>query len=404
MVGFFIRVRGMFSADYSGRYMSTLLCELAYQDPVAFSRIFGIDAATRDNLRSGALQIVPEWSFRVDGRSDRRADLAILRGGEPVLLVEVKEDDVASKRNPAQLADYLALVGMRKGATRFAHVSRYSPTVGDAAAMRQAEAKGLSVASLRYRDFYGALEKSGKEFCRLFCDYLKDIGVATYKTIDFESETKELTYFLVQSLGFPHKHGMGKLHSQRAVDGMPDTLAKLLGNLEVLGEWVQNPNASLFRHRFIRRYRPRQIFDVASLKKALASCDGDLAEMPGNGKFVKSGFVDFSAHGAIGGGTAGEDGEGTGSEWLTCEIGVSFSIETKPAEKGLPPAMTFYACFYGAGLNWTKTYSAKRGGASYPSESKAMQIYRRLLTDAVGKAIAIDGDTRHPALRNFVVP
>ena len=403
MVGLFSRIQGMFANKYAGRYMSTLLCELAYQDAAAFARIFGLDEKTRDDLRVGALQIMPEWPFSVGDFGARRADLAILNGGEPVLIVEVKENDVNNSGNGAQLGDYLEFVRVRGGATRFAHVSRYSPTQGDATVLEQAAKRGLPVASHRYRDFYGSLHSSRKDFCRLLCDYLKDIGVVSYKTIDFKTETKEIVFFLAQALGFPHKHGLGKLHSQKAVDKMPETLAKMLGNLEVLGEWVRDQNQGLFRHRFVRRYRPRPMFDVAALKKALATCGDDLAEMPGSGKFVKSGSVEFSAQGAIGGSEVGKDGEGTGPEWLACEIGVSFWIETKPEEKGLPPHMTFYACFYGAGLRWEDNYCEKSTLSVYPSEAKAMEVYGRLLRDAVTKAISADKTKRHPALRSFGV-
>ena len=226
MAGFFFNIQSLLGAKYSGRYFSLLLRELAIQDKKAFARAFELSKGQRDALLRGDVQIEREWRFDVGGQR-RHADLALLHGGEPTLLIEVKEDDPP---NLEQVRAYLDYVRAQAGGTRFVYVSRYPATPDEQSALKEAVLNGLPVRSLRYRDIYQSIEPGASPFACLLLDYMEDIGVASYQVIDLEA--KEVSFFLAQALGFPHLHGLGRLHSQHAVDELPYIFRKMFGNLE----------------------------------------------------------------------------------------------------------------------------------------------------------------------------
>jgi hypothetical protein len=140
MTGFFYDIRGFFDAKYSGRYLSLLLRELGRREPELFSRVFGLPPDVSKSIRKGEMQVEHEWHFETKQGTKRRADLVVLKGGEPILLVEVKEDDVKNQGNPKQLADYLLMLSATSSPggrqARFVHVSRFSPPPNDQASAK----------------------------------------------------------------------------------------------------------------------------------------------------------------------------------------------------------------------------------------------------------------------------
>ena len=102
----------------------------------------------------------------------------VLEGGDPILLVEVKEDDVRSPRNAAQLADYLSMLSAASANSdrqvRFGHVSRFSPISEERAALQKAKKAGKSVGSLRYREIYEALQQDCGPIGYMLREYLED--------------------------------------------------------------------------------------------------------------------------------------------------------------------------------------------------------------------------------------
>lgn len=398
MTGFFYGIRSLLSTQYSGTYFRELLRELAFKEPADFAKMFELSREQRKALTAGQYQIEREWRFDGQKGNRRHADLALLDGGEPILIVEVKEDDVNNPANEAQLEDYLKLIASLKGRARFAHVSRYSPKRADQEAM--ATAGRDAAGSYRYRDVHAGL--SDGLFSKMLSDYLKDIGVTKYETIDLVDERKEVAFFLAQALGFPHKTGLGKLYSRNAVLKVPEIVGKLYGNAEVLGEWLKNANPLLLRHSSSRKFRPYPVYDLKALAKALAadrSVDGDEeGELPGlYGQFVRAGTVYFYAHCAIGPG----DDEAKKGNWLSVELGFGLRIERNPEDKESPVSLSIYAGFEGNGLKWTE--EAKELNA-FPTEQNAQKRFSALLTKAKQKAIAVDSDAVHASLEAFVVP
>src|SRR5688572_13217868 len=144
MAGFFFDIRTFFHSRHSGRYLALLLRELALQEPETVSAILKLSTTERRALRRGELQVVREMSFLTNQGKRRFADLAVLKGGQPLVLVEIKEDDILSPHNSAQLDDYLAYLSSNEG-TRFFYVSRYSPPTPVQLKLTDARKHGYSV-------------------------------------------------------------------------------------------------------------------------------------------------------------------------------------------------------------------------------------------------------------------
>ncbi|MEA2832292.1 MAG: hypothetical protein QOG66_494 [Methylobacteriaceae bacterium] len=234
----------------------------------------------------------------------------------------------------------------------------------------------------------------------MFRDYLKDIGVTSYQTIDLTKDAKKIAFFLAQALGFPHSSGLGKLHSRIAADEMAEMFRKMFGNLEVIGEWVRNANQTLFTHRFVRKYRPAPRFDITALKKALASVDEEEDALPGGGKLVRSGYVHFFTTGTFS--TSNARSSSKNAKWLQVELGISFWMERDAESKDRPVSIMLYVDFYGNGLREAGTYVENL--VRFPTEEQLMRRMKILLEGALAKAIHKDPLNRHKALRKFAIP
>src|SRR5271154_2974762 len=115
MSAFFSSIRHYFKAEYNGRYLSGILREVAQHEPTSFSLVIDQIAAPSPlpfwrevsrGISDGELTVKCEHPYA--GRiKNRRADLAILRGNAPIVLMEVKEFDHLAPQNPEQLSDYL---------------------------------------------------------------------------------------------------------------------------------------------------------------------------------------------------------------------------------------------------------------------------------------------------------
>jgi hypothetical protein len=392
MTGFFSRIQSLFPEKYSGRYFSLLLRELAFQEPEAFARVFDLCADHRKALSKHNFQL--EWEFEGLKGNKRRADLALLIGGKPILLVEIKEDDVNNPSNQEQLSDYLYQIDEVTIGTRFVHLSRYPPTLDDKETLAQARAKGLSVQSLRYRNIYEKLKrnedraKNKSAMANMLLDYLEDIGVWSYQVIDLVKERRELTYFLIQALGFPDRHGLGKLHSQKAADAIPEILSRLFKNLGVIGEWVRGKNPTLFAQPFARKFLPRPSYDLKALRKKIPEGATEEDWIPGSpGQFIKSGTVYFFTYGKI-----------KSTDWLYIECG--FGLEIEKGAQG-PVEVELYVNFYGKGLKSDRIYTSKRV-AKFPAEDEAYKNFATLMGKARAEAIkADDGGRYHDSLGAF---
>jgi hypothetical protein len=278
MAGFFADIK---NRPVGGRFFALLLRELASEGKAerrAFAKIFGLSGEQYGALLKEHVQIEKEWP--IPNGSRKIADLAVLIGGEPILLIEVKEEDVNNPANEAQLENYVNYIRERKAMTGFVHVSRYSPTDRDMEIIERAKREGLPVRNLRYQNIYEGLSDESP-FCRMLRDYLEDIGVASYQT--FNIDDSQVRFFLVHSLGLKYKHGLGKLYSNDAVNQIPEIISKMFNNLEVIAEWIRDSNRQSIPQRFARRYVPVQEFELKALDRALSKNSEEIGGCPEEG-------------------------------------------------------------------------------------------------------------------------
>jgi hypothetical protein len=417
MPGFFLGIRSYFDAKHSGKYLALLLSELARREPRTFARIFDLPRDVSKALQIEEMQVACEWSFETrDGRK-RRADLALLSAGEPILLVEVKEDDFRNPNNTEQVADYISMLGTAPTKNRrrplFVHVSRFSPVAKDQEELARAVRLGKPVRLLRYRGIYEALSGRSGPVGDMLRDYLEDIGVASYSGIDLEPEQdgKSVAFLLTQVLGFPHRHGLRRLHSDRAITEVPALFKKLFGNLEVIGEWVKNANPLVFRNRFTRKFRPETTLDFRALQRGLEKIqheEGELSEgvLPGNGSLIRSGTVTFYTQGKFSSPAKGKVRLGS-NDWLYVELGFVFeiskgSLDADNAFASRAPQVYLYASFYGRGLDEATTYSKPLRG--FPNEKRAFKELRACLDRALRDALAASSNPERAALHSFKLP
>ena len=382
MASLFRDIRGFFDAKYSGRYFALILRELASHEPRLFGRIFRLGKAHFPTKANG-LELIYEWKYE----GAKRADLALLDGGRPIMLVEIKVEDILSAKNPDQLAGYIEFaksfpIGERP---KLAYVSRYAPSE---TLQRVLEKNSSLVLEIRFREILERLNEGCGPVGEMVKDYLEDSGVASYKMISLNEEKggKVLAFALVQMLGFPHFHGLGKLSSFDVASAVPELMGVLTGNLGVIGDWVRSENRELFSAPFTRKFRPRPIYDQRTLRRAMEEGDSWVGG-------ATSGSVYYYCYGKM------KTGDGRGDQdWIYVELGYLFSIETKNREIDL----RLYSGFFGK--DFEAVYHEKKLTV-FPDEKKALSILRALLAKALDEVKGRPAKaSQKRALKSFKLP
>lgn len=403
MTGIYHSIRGFFDAKYSGRYLALILLELGRRHPVIFARVMGMTENVGKLLKTGKAELKHEWIFSSKSGRQRRADLAVLLGGDAVVVIEIKEDDILSAGNDEQLDDYVTYLAQLSQApgikTHFIHLSRYPLPSSTTAALARASARRLRVTDLRYRNLLENLEHHDFPHVEMVRDYLKDIDVASYKSLNIadDRDIKAICFLLVQLIGFRHEHGYGRLQSDHAVSMLPSILEVLLNNLAVLGEWAATRNPAFFSTRFSRKFRARPYLDLPALRNDLSGeslSDEDL--LPGaDGKYVKSGTVLFYAQGKF------RTSLVPGQRWFYQEFGYTFDLPTGDETKkkrNAPFGMKLYAAF-----SWPndEAYVETRYLEVFPSEAEAQKLLAKLIKRARATALKRKSQIARKALSRF---
>jgi hypothetical protein len=206
MSAFFSSIRNYFKSEYHGRYLSIILREIARHEPRSVSLIIDQISSTSTlpfwrqvskEISTGEFTVKCEYPFKGQTKT-RRADLAVLHGEQPIVLIEVKEFDHLAPQNPEQLSDYLSLVSRHVG---FVHLHRFLPSPKERAKIKKKAEAGWPVAMLSYDQIYKAVANAAKEqraLGALLCDYLEDIGVGIYRPVS--SDDRKALAFLSHSV------------------------------------------------------------------------------------------------------------------------------------------------------------------------------------------------------------
>lgn len=358
---FFSRIRRYFKSKFAGRYFSVILAELARIEPNAFLQIIEAAKLTLperyiDALKSGGLNISLEWRF--PGKQ-KRADLVLhVEENVPIVLIEIKVEDELRK---GQLNAYLSLVAnginnsKRNGSDRlpcFLLISRYPlKESADINAVASAFKKKMPVAELRAGRLHQILRSHDGTVTRMLLEYLEDVGM-TYQTVDLKHERNSLIHMAYKMIGMDGAR-QGRIRSHSSIEAIPNLMSQLLGNVEVLATWLYTERRSSFGSQRFRR-------------------DFEIEREEENGSIV-GGEVSFYASGSF---------DCPKQKWARLYIG--YSVGMKPT----PYYGMFAEFLWGGGSNicWYDR-AHYTGFKSFPDESEAIEMLRRLLKSARTKAI-----------------
>ena len=354
MSAFFSSIRNYFKSKYHGRYLSVILREVAQHEPESFSLM--IDQIAVENpllpfwrevskgISDGDYTVKCEHPFVSKIKKTRRADLAVLRGKDHVVLMEVKEFDHLAPGNLDQLVDYLDQVSERAG---FVHVHRFLPPPAETAKIERKRQSGWPVAMLSYDQIYKAVSNAAEEqrpLGALLSYYLEDIGVGIYRPVA-KDDRKALEFLMAQMLGLGAWAGM---QSEEVVRRGPKLIGQLLANVEVIGEWVRQHNETIMRTRCSTRFWINPWFNQKKLRKDLADSGDRPGSLPDEfTSYVSGGQTFFVARVSVRDGSLKSK-----NGYLYLELG--FGLEV--SGKGSSVRFFVYTHFSGSGLKSEDTY------------------------------------------------
>jgi hypothetical protein len=382
MTGLYFDIRNCFDSKYSGRYLAILL-EKTFERQrgvlLGLMRKAGLRSELIDELKTRSAVVTPRTEHRLRGASgDRRADLAILINGTPRILVEIKEDDVGSKSNAAQISDYLRWIRMSKEPkVAFIIISRFPLKEKERVQVESARLKSLPVYELRYHEIVSALKHSDQEPpAQMLCEYLEDIRVTTYRSLELHKNGADRTAMMLllnQMLGFPHAHGLGRLNSDNALSKGPSLITQVMNNLQIVGERLQIQNRYLTKVRPTREFVVIPHFDLQRLHGTIGKFLGQNPmsarkpdRIPGSrGQFVRSGEVDFFLKQRL-----------QADRWLYLCAGIIFNLNRIKSNSSLK--WHLWAGFQWPGTENDYFYDTKTLDR-YPTEEKFLAEVRKLV-------------------------
>jgi phosphoglycolate phosphatase-like HAD superfamily hydrolase len=411
---FFFTIQNHLSNKWSGRLLALILRELGRQEPDSFSQIVRIllnskrylSGNRRRVIRDGRAQYEREWAFR--GAQGRRyADLVVLNGGTPIIIFEIKEDDAQASRNSEQLDDYLDYI--RKNYTSnntpaFVHLSLYAPSKEAFDKLKRAQHDGFVAIDARYRLLHEALDSFDKPIARMLVEYLKEIGVTAYRVIDLDRDQNALTFYLVQMLGFRSRTGFGRLQSASAVVRIPKLLEILVGNLNFVGDWLQEANRDLIARRPIPRFRPEPHYNIKRLNATaaqIALSGKTVSALPGAEYIVDAGNVWHYTQARLNGGKNNDGPLGPG-DWLYVEVGYCFSLQ-RGSKQGMAQPW-IYSDIHWRGKADEDTYVVSKSLQIFPTEQEAVDLIRTCLKESLKAAKKSAVGSCLDALNAFRIP
>jgi hypothetical protein len=189
-------------------------------------------------------------------------------------------------------------------------VHRFLPPPEERAKIDKKAKLGMPVALLSYDQIYKAVMNAAEErraLGALLRDYLEDIGVGIYQPVSTD-DRKALAFLMVQMLGFPHQTRMGKLQSDATVRSGPELIKQLLGNIEVVAEWVRLPNEGIMPTHCSKRFWIQPWLHHKRLRNSIGETGDVVDELPnGFWRYVEGGQIFFEANLGIGKRNLGND-------------------------------------------------------------------------------------------------
>jgi len=280
-------LQNKFKATYEGRFFSIILADVLQVEPEAIFSVFpNLERHYASEVRRGEATITTEYHLR---NGQRRADLAILLGGQPVALAEVKQADIRGHSVTGQLVDYRTEVRRARNAVCFSLVSEFEPYDEHKRIIEQSWGKGHSKV-VRFHALAAALEKRGdRPAVKLLLDYMKEQRMTGYTPLPKKSD-RDLKLLMTKLLPLRHAHGLGKLLNNDSIQGIPQLLGTLLRNVQHMEDWLRVANEEIFPRVFTCNLEVYPEYDKKALadqlRKAEDEDDQYLAGKPCTGGYL----------------------------------------------------------------------------------------------------------------------
>lgn len=223
MKSFFTRIQGKFDAEYSGRYIATIMEEVANSNDIVLKALF--------NNQSGLKGCRLETEWRFDGlKKGRIADLVVLNNeNNPLLLVEIKFRDHKSEANHAQLRDYLRYCKNNKN-VQFLCLTAFHLKQEDETLLEKEQL-------MLFTDYASKLilaNRKNDPVVSLLIEYFREQGLVM-QNIDKVLLKKLMIKF------FRNNKGAGKQQKNAdMIEGIPNTLSALMKNMEIVSSEIQS--------------------------------------------------------------------------------------------------------------------------------------------------------------------
>ena len=306
----------------------------------------------------------------------------------------MKEFDHLAPQNPEQTSDYLRQVSQRVG---FVHVHRFVPPREETAKIERKIENGWPVAMLSYDQIYKSVRNAAEQqraLGALLCDYLEDIGVGIYRKVD-RNDRRALAFLMAQMLGFPPQAGMGRLQGEAAVRRGPQLISLLLGNVEVIGEWVRQSNKDIMRVHCSTRFWSDPWLNHKKLRKNLGASGGGADSLPkGYWSYVEGGEIDFQANVSV------RNERLVTNDYLHLQLGFGLKLE----KAGSSVQAFAYTSFKGKGIDFDDTYKATNYFTKFPDEHRALEMFASCLRESQRKAAKVTSGAKKKLVQDITIP
>jgi hypothetical protein len=276
MKSFFGSLQSKFKSTYEGRFFSTILAEVLQAEPKAVCALFpNIPGWVERALATGEASVVTE--HRLEG--GRRADLAILVGGVSIALAEIKQADIQGSGVTSQLKAYRSQIRQAAHRVDFSLVSQFEPYDEHRYIMDGPWGDGHGEI-VRFHNLATRLRQSAdRPAIGLLRDYMKEQGMTGYAPLAKDSG-HALTLLMTRLLPTKHAHGLGRLHSNEAIQDISTTLGILLANARHMEDWLRLSNERHFRHVFTTNFKVWPWYDKERLAERLSRPDDGSYALP----------------------------------------------------------------------------------------------------------------------------
>ena len=356
MRSFFTRIQNKFSASYGGRYIETILKEIAKNDSYIIKHLF-------PSIKERC-EIELEYHFTINGHK-RIADIAIIAEETHKLLAlaEIKYDDHQNLKNSAQLEDYVKFC--KKTKIKFLYLTQFFPPYTD---INYLNKNGYP--HELFSDFaIKIINKNLSELSILFVDFLRDKGLM------MENITPEyIGKFLVRLF---NPYSGQRVHSNiDMIQNIPEAFSGIMTNINVISQEISQ--------HIVANRSPSVDFHVNPIFKFTKNNIQKLLDENIRGKITYEPTAEERNGGElyIYARTSLKE-KSEENDWFNIEFGFCFSIKTKTKNH----ITELYSNIRGRHIEDEHFISKKVGNTVITNKGKCVEYFKSLMSENIDSAI-----------------